>query len=297
MKNWLVPFIFKFLGRLPLRVSRALGSLMGLGLWYSDSRAARVTRENLRLCWPALSEAERRRLARRSLKETGKTAAEAGAVWCRSPKWLKRHILETEGEELIRRKLARGKGLLVLAPHLGNWEVTAPFVAGFAPLTALYQPPRLPALDKLILRGRTKENIDMAPTNRRGVTQLLKALRRGEIVGILPDQVPDPGSGAEVAPFFGQPALTMTLVHSLIQRTGCEAVAVFAQRVKGGFRLVIMNVDASLYSEDPKESVAGLNASVEACVKRAPSQYQWEYKRFRRLPSEYQPAEPRDDSS
>lgn len=290
MKNWLVPFIFKFLGQLPLRVSRALGSLMGLGLWYTDSRAARITQENLRLCWPALSEAERRRMARKSLKETSKTAAEAGAIWCRSSKWLQRHICATEGEELMRNKLARGKGLLVLAPHLGNWEVVAPFLSGFGPLTALYQPPKSPALDKLILQGRTKENINMAPTNRRGVTQLLKALRRGEIVGILPDQVPDPGSGAEVAPFFGQPALSMTLVHSLIQRTGCEVVSVFAQRVRGGFRLVTMNVDASIYSQDAKESAAGLNASVEACVKRAPSQYQWEYKRFRRVPAEYQTA-------
>lgn len=291
MKNWLVPFIFKFLGRLPLQVNRALGSLMGLSLWYSDSRAARITQENLRLCLPALSEAERRRLARKSLKETGKTAAEAGAIWCRSPKWLQRRIRATEGEELLHKKLARGKGLLVLAPHLGNWEVVAPYLSGFGPLTALYQPPKLPALDKLILQGRTKENINMAPTNRRGVTQLLKALKRGEIVGILPDQVPDPGSGAEVAPFFGQPALTMTLVHSLIQRTGCEVVSVFAQRVRGGFRLVTINVDPSIYSPDPKDSVAGLNASVEACVKCAPAQYQWEYKRFRRLPSEYQAVE------
>ncbi|MDQ2076810.1 lysophospholipid acyltransferase family protein [Marinimicrobium sp. ABcell2] len=287
MKNWFVPIVIRLLGWLPLSFGRALGALVGLMLWHANSRPAKITRENLHLCWPELSDQQREEMGRRSLMETGKTAPEAAAVWCRPASWLERRMLSVEGDELIHRHLAEGRGLLVLAPHLGNWEVVAPFLADYAPLTALYQPPSLPALDSLVLKGRSKANIDMAPTNRKGVAQLLKALKRGEIVGILPDQVPEVGNGAEVAPFFGQPALTMTLVHSLIQRTGCAVVSVYAERVPGGFKMVVLPADEEIYSEQPQASVAALNRSVEACVRRAPEQYQWEYKRLRRLPPEY----------
>lgn len=287
MKDSAILFLLKAIGRLPLRVGRALGALIGWITWLSRGRSMRVTRENLELCWPELEPKERAQWVRRSLLETGKTAAEAAAVWSRPTEWLQKHILEVEGDEHIRTALEREQGLLVLAPHLGNWEVVAPFLAGYARLTALYQPPRQPGLDALILKGRSKDNIDMAPTNRRGVSQLLKALKRGEIVGILPDQVPEPGNGAEVAPFFGQPALTMTLVHSLVQRTGSAVLSVFAERIPGGFKLVVLPADPAIHNEDPASSVAALNRSVEECVRRAPAQYQWEYKRFRRLPPEY----------
>jgi KDO2-lipid IV(A) lauroyltransferase len=86
---------------------------------------------------------------------------------------------------------------------------------------------------------------------------------------------------------MGQPALTMTLVHGLAQRTGCAVCSCYAERVSGGFKIVVMEADAAIYSEDQATSVAGLNESVAACVRRAPTQYQWEYKRFRRLPPEY----------
>lgn len=288
MKETMALWMLKVLGRLPLSLGRALGACAGWLIWLSSGRSARITRQNLALCQPQLKARERERLVRQSLTETGKTVAEAAAVWSRSWEWLQRHIVEVENGELLDAALADGRGVLVLAPHLGNWELVGPFLASYARLTALYQPPRQAALDQMILQGRSKDNIDMAPTSRRGVSQLLKALKRGEIVAILPDQVPEPGNGAEVAPFFGQPALTMTLVHGLLQRTGCRAVSVFAQRVPKGFKLVVLPVDERIYSGDAVESVAGMNRSVEDCVARALNQYQWEYKRFRRLPPEYE---------
>ncbi|MGD8176269.1 lysophospholipid acyltransferase family protein [Marinimicrobium sp. ARAG 43.8] len=288
MKETLALGLLKLIGALPLGVGRAMGATVGWMTWLSSGRSARITRQNLAHCQPHITGRARERLVRQSLTETGKTAAEAAAVWRHSWPWLQRRIRGVEGDEALKAALAEGRGVLVLAPHLGNWEVVAPFLASYARLTALYQPPRQPGLDKLVLVGRSKPNIDMAPTNRRGVSQLLKALQRGEIVGILPDQVPEVGNGAEVAPFFRQPALTMTLVHSLIQRTGCRVVSVFAQRVPKGFKMVVLPADERIYDDDVVTSVTGLNRSVEDCVLRAPVQYQWEYKRFRRLPDGYQ---------
>lgn len=287
MKDHLAPFIFKLLALLPLGFLRGLGSLIGSLMWLLNGRAAKVTRENIALCFPELSPAEHTRLARQSLQETAKTAMEAGAIWRNSWAWLQGKIVAMEGDEILRAKLANGKGVLVLAPHHGNWEVVAPYLASVANLTAMYQPLDNPKMDELVLAGRSKLNITMAPTNRKGVMMLFKALQGGTIVGILPDQVPGRDAGGEIAPFMGQPALTMTLVHGLAQRTGCAVCSCYAERVNGGFKIVVMEADAAIYNEDQATSVAGLNESVAACVRRAPAQYQWEYKRFRRLPPEY----------
>lgn len=287
MKDHLAPFVVKLLALLPLCVLRALGSLLGRIMWLVNGRAAKITRENIRLCFPALSPAEQQRLAQQSLQETAKTAMEAGAIWRNSWAWLDHKIVAKEGDDLLRAKLAQGKGVLVLAPHHGNWEVVAPYLASVANLTAMYQPLDNPKMDELVFSGRSKLNISMAPTNRKGVMMLFKALQGGTIVGILPDQVPARDAGGEVAPFMGQPALTMTLVHGLIQRTGCAVCSCYAERVEGGFKIVVLEADPAIYSEDQPTSVAGLNACVAACVARAPAQYQWEYKRFRRLPPEY----------
>lgn len=287
MKNWLMLSIIKLLSYLPLSVSRFLGACVGECLWLSNSRSKRVTLKNLELCFPELDQTSRQKMARASLMETSKTGAEAGAIWRRDFNWLQSKIVRTEGEALLREKVAQGKGVLVLAPHHGNWEVVAPYLASIAPLTAMYQPLKSSAMDDLVLSGRSKMNISMAPTNRRGVMMLFKALQQGTIVGILPDQVPERDSAQGIAPFFGQPALTMGLVHGLVQRTGAQVVSVVAQRVAGGFAVVVLDADPAIYSAVAEESLAGMNRSVEACVRLAPTQYQWEYKRFRRLPEGY----------
>ncbi|WP_039916045.1 lysophospholipid acyltransferase family protein [Cellvibrio mixtus] len=287
MKNHLAPLLVKAMARLPLGLLRRIGSLAGRIVWWMNDRSAKVTRTNIALCFPELSPAEQTRLAQQSLQETAKTAMEAGAIWRNSWEWLDRRIVTKEGDDLLRAKLAEGKGVLVLAPHHGNWEVVAPYLASVANLTAMYQPLENPKMDELVLAGRSKLNITMAPTNRKGVMMLFKALQGGTIVGILPDQVPARDAGGEVAPFMGQPALTMTLVHGLIQRTGCAVCSCYAERVPGGFKIVVLEADPDIYSADQHTSVTGLNASVAACVRRAPAQYQWEYKRFRRLPPEY----------
>lgn len=263
--------------------------MLGWLIWQTNVRAKRVTCTNVQLCYSDLSKAKQDELARSSLIETGKMAIEIGAIWIHDIAWLKKRIVSVEGLDLFQKKLAENKGLMIIAPHLGNWEVAAPFVAGFRALTALYQPSDDSSLDAFILKSRGKPDITMAPTNRRGVALLLKALKKGEMVGILPDQVPDAESGGVQAPFFSESALTMTLVHSLMQRTQCSAIMVVAFRVKGGFNIVLQECDSKLYSADQHTSVAGLNQSVENCVRLNPAQYQWEYKRFkgRDIPEPY----------
>ncbi len=283
--NWLVPLLVKVLARLPLSWLRALGFGLSNIAWWLNLRLVSHSQDNIAHCLPELSAEEQRQLAKKSMQSSITTVLEAGFIWCRSWETLERKIIRREGEVLLRAKIATGKGVVVLSPHLGNWEVVGPYLASLARLTVMYQQFNNTDIDTLVFNGRSKLNIDMAPANRRGVLKFIKALDQGGMIGVLPDHVPDKKSGSQLAPFFNQPAVTMILVHGLVQRTGCSVCCCVAERVAGGFAIHVLEADPRIYSEDINESTQGLNASVEACIRLMPAQYQWGYKRFRHLPA------------
>ena len=169
----------------------------------------------------------------------------------------------------------KAKGVLLLTPHLGCFEVAARCRAKLAPITVLYKPPRQPALRALVEGARAIPGLSAAPANLGGVRTLLRALRRGEIVGLLPDQVPDAGEG-EWVPFFGQPAYTMTLPGRLAQTSGAGVCLLVAERLSEG-RGWRVHVDAFPESPTP----AALNAAMERLVRRFPEQYLWGYNRYK----------------
>ncbi|MDO6747526.1 lysophospholipid acyltransferase family protein [Gilvimarinus sp. 1_MG-2023] len=282
MKQRLILLVLKGVGRLPLGAARCLGAFIGWMLYKTNARAARITKTNIALCYTGLPQAERDQLARQSLIETGRTGVEIPVLWRRKESWLRQHALEYEGVELIRRAREAGKGIIILTPHLGNWELLAATLTLHGKITFLYQPPKNSELEEYVVAARKRSQVELAPTNRRGVSMLIKALKAGEMIGILPDQVPDKGYGGVEAPFFGESALSMTLVHNLLQRTECEVLMCYALRVAGGFKVVMAPCEPDIRHSDVLIGVTALNKSVENCVQRAPAQYQWEYKRFKR---------------
>lgn len=279
----LTPLLIKLIGRLPLLLGRVLGTLCGKLLWLLQGRAAKVTVTNLKLCFPEQTDAERQALAKASLIATTQTLFEAAQVWIKPHTWLEQKVVSVANEYVVDEAIAEGRGVMFLSPHLGNWEVTSPFICQRWGLTAMYAPSKNPALDKLVLDSREKAGSKLVPADIKGVMALIKALKKGGCIGMLPDQVPD-ASGGVFAPFYGQQALTMTLTHKLIERTNCTAVMVHAQRVKGGFEMVFEKPDPGIYSSDEQQSADALNRSVETCVSHCLEQYQWEYKRFRKQP-------------
>lgn len=282
MKIAVIPLVLLFLGALPLPVARGLGAIIGQLAWWLGSRGARTAVINLKQCFPQMSAREQRRLAARSMRHWGMTLCEIPAVWRRGQKslaWI-RHI---EGLEKIKAAEAQGKGVMIVSPHLGNWEMVGYWAGTLGQITTLYQPPRRFAMDEYLQKARTKTGAVLVPTNSRGVASLIKALKRGEYIGVLPDMEPEANSG-EFAPFFGVPALTMTLLHNLEQRTGAAIFVGFAKRVPGGFDLVFIEPSAKIRSENAQQSLSELNQTIATLVAMAPEQYQWEYKRFKRRP-------------
>lgn len=270
---------------LPLRMVHGIARFYGSCASRFPSRARTTTLLNLQTCFPDASTQDIARLARLSLQHTAMTALEMGKAWLWPLDRTLGMIREIEGQEVLNDAVADARGTLVLAPHLGNWEVFGFYITEQAPTTFMYQPPRNAALDRLIKSARSRGHASLAPTNRQGVAQLLKALKSGEWVGVLPDQEPPPESGV-FAPFFGVPALSMTLVAKLVGRTGARVICGFAMRLPHGkgFKLIFHRADPQIYAEDLVTAVTGLNRTVESCVRLAIEQYQWEYKRFKRRP-------------
>lgn len=274
--------LLRLFGRLPLSLGRRIGAFFGGLLSYTNNYNTRITRENIAHCFPQLSQSEQKQLVRKSLAHTGMLSIEMSMVWCKSATWLEKQIITVKGFERYEDALNQGQGVILLAPHLGNWEVIGQYVAPRHSLMNMYTPPKSLEMDALVAQSRTKTGGLVAPANSRGLAMLLKHLKAGHTVGILPDQVPDDKNRSSlIAPFFNQPAHTMTLVTQMIRKTQCRAIAVVAVRVKGGFELQFTEVDNDLYSEDDVNSVTALNRTVQHLVENIPEQYQWEYKRFK----------------
>lgn len=286
MKEALLILLLRLLALLPLRIARVFGSVLASLCWLMGRRMADTTLVNLTLCFPDLTQAQRVALGKESLRHTFQTITETGAAWLWPAERTLGLIHHVEGLDLLQQAITEGKGALVLAPHLGNWEIFGLYlnVCGCGQTSQLYQAPDSPALDRLIYQARSRAGAHMVATGNKGVGELLKALRNDEIVGILPDQVP-PESGGEFAPFFGVPALTMTLFNRLQQKTGAKVVVGFARRDAEGFTIVFREPDAAIYSDDAQVALDALNRSIENVVQEAPAQYQWEYKRFKRQPA------------
>ena len=243
-------------------------------------RERAVTRLNLEVVYPDLTEARRATLGRESLKHSTATMLELGFAWQGDPDRVANSIVEVHGRELLDDARAEGKGVIILAPHFGNWEVLNFWLSSHFPFTAMYEPPKLAPLDPIIRAGRERCGASLVPTNPRGVAALLKALKRSEAVGILPDQEPSWGSGV-FAPFFKRPAYTATLLPKLVSRTNARVVTGVALRRPGrGFALYFLAADERVYDEDETISCSGVNASIEAVIALDPAQYQWEYKRY-----------------
>lgn len=268
------------LSRFGLSALRWLGAVAGRLISLGNSRPARVTRVNVNLVYADKDAAWRRRLVRQSLAETGMTLFEAAAMWT----WpVHRLAALADGQDLLVRR-ADGRGAIVLIPHFGNWEYLGYRLNDHETLTALYQPPRNEAVDRALTSARGRLGSRCAPNSVAGLRQLVKALRSGGLVAILPDQVPAADS-AVAASLFGRRALTMSLVSKLLQRVDSEIVIGTATRVPGGFSIHLEPVDEAVRSADPAVSARAINAAIETIVARDPAQYQWEYKRFR-LPDE-----------
>lgn len=289
----------RLIARLPLSWVSSLGGWIGRLLHHLDTRETRAARVNIALCFPELTAEEQRQYVRKSVVESGRSLAEMIKIWADDrTDWYA--LIDDDGfAEAAQGLLARGKGLIFALPHLGNWEMMAYPLARIAPTTALYRPPRAQFMDEIMRSGRARPGIHPVPTDRQGLKALHGALQRGEAIVILPDQVPKAeGASGVIAPFFAQPAMTMTLISRLARRHGSPVMfcySVFDPMV-GRYRVSYFEGDPEIAAESAEVAATTLNRDVERCVREFPTAYQWTYRRFQ-IPGQRQTSPYRRKSS
>ena len=278
-------FIFRLIACMPLGWVHALGAVLGLVVYAASPTYRNRLRGNLaqagfdvdRMAWPVA-------------REAGKQAFETAWVWMRPAADL-RAVMEVVEESVEREAIDSGRPVVYLTPHLGCFEITAQYCVlnhWQAPrsLTALYRIPRKQVLRPLVESGRRRNGVELAPANLSGVRQLLRALKRGNAVGILPDQVPSQGDGVW-APFFGKPAYTMTLPGKLAAAADARVLFIFGERVRNragkraGYRIRFQPLSAPL-TGDAERDAAQVNADLERLIRTCPTQYLWGYNRYKR---------------
>ena len=268
-------FIFRILSRLPLRAVHALGALLGRLIYLLSPTYRRHVRENL--AQAGIDPALRGAVA----AESGKQMLELARIWLRPLEEANAQVVEVVGRDCLDAALAEGRGVLFLTPHLGCFEITAQYLSSFGDITVLYRPPKSAAAQELIQTGRKRARLHLAPADLSGVRALIKALRKGQMVGMLPDQAPKTGEGVWLD-FFGRPAYTMTLAARLSE-TGATTLLTWGERLPQGrgYRIHFQPLTPPL-SGTTQERAQQINHAVEALVRQCPAQYLWGYNRYKR---------------
>lgn len=209
--------------------------------------------------------------------ESGKALIESLALWGKRDTEILSWVKTCKNWQIVEDAISNKKGIIFLTPHIGCFEITSIFYGSHYPITVLYRPPKIQWLTAFISAGRSRKNVRLAPADLHGVRMLLQALKRGEAIGILPDQIPASGEG-EWAPFFNKSAYTMTLVSKLANKTGATVIMAFGERRTddSGFDIHLTAL--------PQGAIAApslLNNAIEQQIGQNPIQYLWRYPRYK----------------
>jgi KDO2-lipid IV(A) lauroyltransferase len=270
-------FWFRFFSHWPLWALHAIGQAVGWLAWLFSPTYRQRFSANVKTAGLQFSQ------VRGAIGQAGSMSTELPRLWMgKSPA-----MVWTEGSlACVESAYAAGHGVLFLTPHLGCFEVTAQaltasFSDKFGPLTVLYRPSRKEGLGQVMEATRARPGLDTAPTTLAGVRQMIKALRAGRAVGLLPDQVPPEGMG-QWTPFFGKPAYTMTLAARLALQTGAKLMVIWGERLPWGqgYRIHASELNTP-EKADVDLLVLQINQAMERLILTRPDQYLWGYARYK----------------
>ena len=279
---WFGPILYCFamlIGLLPMALLRRLGALFGAAAYRLDSRETRIARRNLTLIHPEIDDGTRENMTRALMRSMGQGLMETLAIWTRPRARVLRLVQQVHGETHLQAALARGRGVLLAVPHYGNWELLIEFMAARGPFSLVYKASEKAGLECFLQKARSGVNVQLVPAEATAMRPLLRALQNGEVVGITPDQQPRKGGG-EFISFFGRPALTLSLIAKLAQRTGTPVLFAYTERRGDGFDVVFEAEEPALHDAALDIALTAMNRRVQAIAERDFRQYQWTYKRF-----------------
>lgn len=279
MASSFIVWLFNSMAYLPLSVLHRLGAALGWASYLLSGSYAKRLRENLAHALAGRPATDFDRVLKATVAEAGKGMAELPWVWRRPVSEVIAKVRECHGWEHVTAAHAAGKGVIMLTPHMGCFEVIALYIATHLPITSMYSVPKRAWLDEVMRNGRQREQMRLARADVGGIRALYKALKRGELIGVLPDQVPGGGGEGEWANFFGRPAYTMTLIGRLQESSGATVLMCYAERLPRGQGFIIRIEPLVINAGIPL--TAQINAALEKVILTSPAQYLWSYNRYK----------------
>ncbi len=276
--------LLKMIALLPLSFLQLIASFVSLILSSFNSSMKRVTSINLKIAYPELSAEDHADLVKKSIQSQCLTYVEFIKCWGMSPEYSLSLLKDVQGEHFFTDALANQKGVIVVVPHLGSWELLNAWLNVYAAPVIMYKPNKVKGANRYVLEAREKFNATLVPTDETGIRAIFKHLKQGGLTVILPDHVPKP-SGGIFSNFYGQHALSSTLVSKLASKTQCNVISLSCIRDTHNsqhFSVICHPLSEDILSKDLQLSVDTLNAEIQKMIDIAPEQYIWSYKRFRK---------------
>lgn len=284
MKKIILKSILWILSKLPLGEIRCLGATIGLISFKFSKKSANRLAHNLLITGLATPQTVNK-MARKAAKAWGMTLAEAALIaWQKNQKRVNKLTHVDESFYAVKKLMEAGAKIVFLTPHIGNFDIVVKYFSYNLPMNIhiLYKPLKDPVLNEIMYLGRKEARITPVPTNRKGVLSLMKHLKLGGVIGILPDNVASGGDG-EWVKFFGQDVYATTLAARICQMPDVQVIMVAETRTKAGFEAKCIMFNPS--STDTHAITQELYIEIEKLVREAPEQYYWSYDRFRHPPN------------
>ena len=288
----MIKVLLRFLSCLPLTFLHALGAMLGRLAYRFDARYRTRLQTNA-----AYAGYNSPAFWRSAAEHMGRSVIELAYIWTPRVDALLPQV-KVLGWDAVMQAKARGHGVLMLTPHVGAFELLSLWIGQREPFTAMYRPPKQAMVGEAMLAGRQKFNVNMASADVKGIRTMLRALKKGELVGLLPDQVPNEAAEGVIIQVFGQPALNMTLPAKLLRQTDAVLVTMFARRVDAPHRFEIeFNVIDFTASGDAVDDALRINVLMEDVIRQTPEQYLWAYNRYKRVPNAIESSAPTSEKT
>jgi len=277
--------LIKLLSRQPIQLGRFLARMVaGLVNTFQLSKLSKIISLNIQIAFPDMDQQQRQQLTKKAIRNELTSYFEFLSIWGASNQKNIQRIQKIHGEHYLHEALADKKGVVLVIPHFGTWEVMNSWLSQYTQMTILYKPVKNPDADQFVRDARSREQAHLVPTDESGVRQIFKALKQGGTTAILPDHTPD--HGGDMVDYFGIPLASSSLSAKLIQKTKAKALLIYTMRNdQDGFDMYIEPINPQIYEGPAENGTLILHQTLEQLIQRYPEHYHWSYKRFRANPA------------
>ncbi|APR69734.1 lysophospholipid acyltransferase family protein [Acinetobacter haemolyticus] len=272
--------LIKFLSRQPIQLGRFFARMLaGFLTSFQLSKISKIISLNIQIAFPNMDQQQRQQLTQKAIQNELTSYFEFLSIWGSSNQKNIQRIQNVSGEQYLHEALAEKKGIVLIVPHFGTWEVMNAWLSQYTEMTILYKPVKNPDADRFVREARSREQAHLVPTDESGVRQIFKALKQGGTTAILPDHTPD--HGGEMINYFDIPLASSSLSAKLIQKTKAKALLIYTMRNdQDGFDMYIEPIDPQIYQGSAEDGTLIIHQTLEQLIKRYPDHYHWSYKRF-----------------